>query len=123
MVPELWARIFSFLIGETLFVEHVDLGGACSFLSCETRKSWLSVEEPCIHTTHAVYRQIANVRVEERLLKRFMYSQARRFRKKEERRLAATREILFRRDRRVQKHLQPSDPFRRLENGSPDFFP
>ena len=92
MVPELWERVFSFLLGDTLFVKHVDLGGACSFLSTETRKSWLSVEEPCVRTSHAVYRQIANVRVEEGLLKRFMYSQARRFLKKEERRLATIRE-------------------------------
>ena len=74
MVPELWERVFSFLLGDTLFVKHVDLGGAC------------------VRTSHAVYRQIANVRVEEGLLKRFMYSQARRFLKKEERRLATIRE-------------------------------
>lgn len=89
LVPDLWVHIFSFLIGETLFVEHVDLGVACSVLSTETRKSWLTVEEPCISSTHALYRRIANVRVEESLVKRFMYSNARRYRKKEETRLAA----------------------------------
>lgn len=86
LVPDLWAHIFSFLLGETLFEDHVDLGVACSVLSTDIRKSWLTVEDLCIRTTHAVYRRIANVRVDGNLLRKFMYAKARKFRKAEEER-------------------------------------
>jgi len=79
-MADLWALIFKLMLGETLFVEHTDLGAACSVLSSETRKSWLIIEEPCVHASHARYRQIARLRVEASLLRKFMYATARRFR-------------------------------------------
>jgi hypothetical protein len=82
-LPDVWVKVFRFLIGTTLFEDHADLRAECAVVSVDIRKIWLTVEDPCIVASHEVYRTVAKTRVDRALMRRFMYSKARRARDKD----------------------------------------